>query len=173
MNKTDPVLEAIKDQKKRESLTRRMSSKVAITTSNQDCWLWTAQATCNGGYGAINAGRGPKLRAHRVAWALAGNDLPSGLVLCHKCDTPKCCNPNHMFLGTKKDNTQDMIRKNRNSKPPVSLGERHHKATIADKEIETIRASKDKLRVLAEAYGVSVKTIFRIRKGKTRCAPVI
>lgn len=168
----DMVLEALSCPKRRASLRRRLASKVRLSTTGA-CLEWTAKATCNGGYGGINAGRAfPRMRAHRVAWALAGEDLPAGKMVCHTCDNPKCCNPNHMFLGTYADNHADMRAKKRDSKPPTFWGEKHHMATIPDADIPGIRADARVKRLIAKQYGVSEMTIYRIQKGVTRCRPV-
>lgn len=166
----DAVLEAIANPVKRASLERRMAAKVA-RGSPEECWNWTARATCCGGYGAINAGRGPKLRAHRVAWALAGGTLPGGAVICHRCDNPKCCNPAHMFLGTQAENAADMREKGRGVSPPTHWGERHHKATIPDADIPKILADPRSHATVAKDYGVSMNTIWRIRRGQSRVNP--
>lgn len=78
-----------------------------------DCWEWLDHCT-KGGYGQFKLGH-KMLTAHRVSWNLTYGPIPEGLCCCHKCDNRKCINPNHMFLGTKKDNTQDMISKGRHS----------------------------------------------------------
>jgi hypothetical protein len=73
------------------------------------------------GYGILTLGpRGDRkmLRAHRVAWELNNGPIPEGVEICHRCDNPPCCNPDHLFAGTKADNMRDMSRKgrSRNSK---------------------------------------------------------
>lgn len=74
------------------------------------CLLWTGYTT-NWGYGVIY---GPKNElAHRWAWAREHGDIPPGMFVCHRCDTPACCNVDHLFLGTPQDNTDDMRKKGR------------------------------------------------------------
>lgn len=73
------------------------------------CWLWTGSA--NGPrkqYGTFNG-----QRAHRIAYSLWMADIPDGMFVCHHCDTPLCVRPDHLFLGTAQDNSDDMVRKGR------------------------------------------------------------
>lgn len=81
------------------------------------CWIWTASFFTNG-YGQFRHGSRTdgtrKLdHAHRMAYRLEVGQIPEGMLVCHKCDNKKCVNPDHLFLGTSKDNTQDMIKKGR------------------------------------------------------------
>jgi hypothetical protein len=80
------------------------------------CWLYTG-AMNEHGYGLVNV-KGKIYKAHRFAYLLLAGPIPDGLFLCHQCDTPACVRPDHMFVGTQKDNLQDMSRKGRGSKVP-------------------------------------------------------
>lgn len=75
------------------------------------CWLWHGPIVGRG-YGKIGA-FGQCWRAHRLTWRITHGDIPKGMVVCHSCDTPACCNPDHLFLGTFADNNHDMITKGR------------------------------------------------------------
>ena len=75
-----------------------------------DCWEWKGGKT--EGYGQLNY-HGVQSRAHRIAWELKNGEIPDGMYICHSCDNPSCCNPNHLFMGTAKDNTDDCISKDR------------------------------------------------------------
>lgn len=81
--------------------------------SEDQCWLWQAGVN-NRGYGQLNMS-GELLLAHRVSYSLKYGEIPKGLEVCHKCDNPTCCNPNHLFLGTHSDNMVDRLRKGRQS----------------------------------------------------------
>lgn len=82
---------------------------------NSGCWLWT-HALNTRGYGKIWVGTKPQI-ASRVAYQTYVGHVPEGLFVCHKCDTPACVNPAHLFVGTPKDNSRDMIRKGRGYSP--------------------------------------------------------
>lgn len=78
------------------------------------CWEWKAYRT-SAGYGAMSSKHGmPNILAHRFSWELVNGPISEGMCILHKCDNRLCVNPNHLFLGTKKDNTQDMLKKGRN-----------------------------------------------------------
>jgi len=88
---------------------KRFWDKVNKTDS---CWNWISYI--QGNYGKFWLNGGPKL-AHRVSWELYNDAIPKDMYICHKCDNTICVNPNHLFIGTPKDNTLDMIKKNRQS----------------------------------------------------------
>lgn len=85
---------------------------LSFTTKTTSCWLWNGNLDKDG-YGRIFvAGRG-KVRAHRIAFELYKHKIPKKLLVCHKCDNPRCVRPAHLWLGTHVDNMQDMISKGR------------------------------------------------------------
>lgn len=120
----------------------RLRANVDRSGGPDACWLWTAFVTPKG-YGCTRSG-GRNAPAHRVAYELAHGPIPDGLYVCHRCDVRACCNPAHLFLGTAKDNTQDMLRKGRQgakTKPDFAVrGTAHPLAKLDEDAVRSIRA---------------------------------
>lgn len=76
------------------------------------CWIWTGSFMYKC-YGEAYI-KGEKIRAHRLSWLIHNGEIPNGLFVCHKCDTPQCVNPDHLFLGAAKSNMLDCVSKGRN-----------------------------------------------------------
>lgn len=135
---------------------KRFWSKVDVRSATE-CWEWKASRTKKG-YGSFGFVNGTEY-AHRVSWILTFGDVPDGLFVCHRCDNRSCVNPNHLFLGTAKDNSEDMVNKGRsivNEKNPMS------KLKEDDvKQIRAILSSSDRPshREIAKMFGVSSATV--------------
>lgn len=141
----------------------------------EGCWLWQA-GKIQPGYGAMHF-QGRQQLAHRIAWQLEHQRvIPKGMHICHHCDNPPCVRPDHLFLGSAKDNMNDMHRKGRAGdrewwKRP---GRRHHFAKLTlEQAVEVRRLYKetDKTqRQIAEQFGVSQAAIWHILKGLSYAA---
>lgn len=115
----------------------------------------------------MTAGRGINLKSHRVAYLLAYGIFNEELDVCHHCDNPPCCNPLHLFVGTEKDNMQDAVSKGRARKPPVHFGEKHHNSRLSEEQVRQLLEDKRSYSVLALEYGISSKTVYRLKNSKT------
>lgn len=91
------------------------------------CWLWTGSRV-NDNYGCANIDY-KQLLAHRLSYELHHGPIPDGQKVCHSCDTPLCVNPSHLFLGTQKENLEDMTQKGRRKAVPGFLGRSHSEDT--------------------------------------------
>lgn len=126
-----------------------------------NCWIWTG-ATTRDGYGVLTIGRNTQRRAHRVAYELEHGPIGPGLVVCHRCDTPRCINPAHLFIGTPRDNTRDMLAKGRRNSR-TNLAHPATKVTHAQREeIRAARRSGETLSSIGNRYGVSFQVISAI-----------
>lgn len=129
------VLPSIPSVCKCHSLTMEARFWKYVRKTSQ-CWLWVGKSRTSYGYGVLGntgSGTGNKL-AHVVSWKIHNGDVPPGLKVLHNCpggDNPACVNPNHLWLGTSKDNTLDMMRKGRGL------------AVIPDAEVRYIRSQFD------------------------------
>ncbi len=100
---------------KRQPIRERFFSKVSLE-DERGCWLWLGP-TGRGDYGMFFAGGDRhNVLAHRWAYEQFVGEIPSGLLVLHHCDEPKCVNPQHLWLGTQADNVQDCIAKGRRAK---------------------------------------------------------
>ena len=101
---------------------------------------------------------------HRLIYKECFGEIPDGLVVRHKCDTPKCINPEHLELGTPLDNVRDRVKRGRSA-----VGERHSRAKLKENEVKQIRYMFDKGYYgthIAELYGISSGVAYGIRDKK-------
>lgn len=115
-------------------LAERFWEKVDKRGPNE-CWLWRG-AIGRHGYGNLGSGTGRTLRAHRFSYELAHGAIPNGLVICHRCDEPRCVNPTHLFAASQSSNLQDMANKGRSTR-----GERSPAAKLDGEAVLTIRTT--------------------------------
>lgn len=132
----------------------------------ETCWLWRA-ATFGGRYGAFGDGSGKTIGAHRYSYMLHKGPIPDGMYVCHTCDNPRCVNPDHLFLGTPRDNAEDRENKGRSIYP---RGDKHHLSKLTDAQVEEILLLKGvkPQSEIARMYGVDPSHISRILSGRKR-----
>lgn len=134
----------------------------SIPVPEAGCWIWAGTLN-NYGYGSIPLGRrGANVGAHRIAWSLKNGQIPRGMFICHKCDTPACVNPDHLFLGTHAENMEDMRNKRRFRK---AEGELNTRCKLRGDQVMEIFESSLKPKDLADIYGVSKATVYAIKNG--------
>jgi hypothetical protein len=135
-----------------------------------DCWKWEGPYN-NYGYGKLNfsiqAGKYQTIGAHRFSWEFYNGAIQKGLLVCHKCDTPPCVNPNHLFLGTDKDNKIDNMLKERHY-----FGSKHYNTILEEQDIrniitDTLNNKYDSITDICTLYNVSYETIRFILVGQT------
>ena len=138
----------------------RFWSKVDIKGPD-DCWLWLG-SKLKQGYGRFRI-KDHLVLAHRVAFELSCIKIPARMCVLHKCDTPSCVNPNHLFLGTQADNVHDCIQKGRFTR---AVGEKYKRSSLTEEDILKIRSLREEItiscRELAELYSVSKTAIEKI-----------
>lgn len=132
--------------------------------SANECWHWIGLKS-KYGYGkmCINS---KNLTAHRFMYEMINGDIPSNMFICHKCDNPACVNPNHLFLGNVRDNTVDMVQKNR---APNYKGNNNPRSKITDKIVLEIynkaKYSGISYNKLAREYKISASLVSEIMRG--------
>jgi HNH endonuclease len=150
------------------SYEESFKSKVAISPTG--CWIWMASLRPTG-YGQFRY-KGTTELAHRVAWLLFKGEIPKNrtayktMNVLHRCDTPRCVNPDHLFLGDQGDNISDAVSKGRWGKRGCQ-GESHGRARLTEEIVREILKSQDSAPILAARYRTSKGTIQHIRKRRT------
>lgn len=146
--------------------------------SDGDCWPWKGYRTPRG-YGTFAYAKAKVGKAHRIAYSLAKGLIPDGMLVCHSCDNPPCCNPAHLWIGSDADNNADRHSKGRTVSyghgMPVfrPIGEQHASAKLTLEDVQEIRSSPLSARPLAAQFGVTFSTICRVRRGETWGAALI
>lgn len=146
------------------------------------CWVWAGSKNPQTGYGQLSAwesGKRVVLTAHRVSFKAFNGAIPEGMCVLHTCDNPACFNPAHLFIGTVKDNSEDMVRKGRwyggdhathwtQLRPErIPVGTRHHASKLTDDDVRAIRSSDATLQAMSDTFKVSKAALSDIRLRKT------
>lgn len=131
-----------------------------FVSKTDDCWVWTGLLSTKG-YGMFSI-KGVYLIASRFSWSLHHGPILDDLHVLHKCDTPACVRPDHLFLGTHQDNMEDKVKKSRHY-----FGERHKAHKLTEFAVREIRDSKMSHSDLAKFWCVNQSVISRIRARKS------
>ena len=154
----------------------RFFAKISTEPTDKGCLLWLAST--GKGYGQVRIG-GRLFIATRIAYFLHYGVDPGEFHVCHKCDNPTCCGPECLYLGTQKDNMQDMMAKGRGNQPSGDKqgsrtkpecrprGENSWCAKLTEADIPVIRADPRTHRVIAAEYGVHYSVINCVKQRKT------
>lgn len=143
------------------------------------CWEWQGRKrpptkTSRMAYGLFNY-EGKQWTTHRLAYYLTHGPIPEGMCVCHSCDNPPCCNPAHLWLGTRADNNRDMMQKGRNAYTP-RYGEDIENHIFTEQKVRQYRQEYDELVAegvfnpvthLAIKYGYKVGTMHAVISGRT------
>lgn len=136
-----------------------------------ECWEWTGNRSVRG-YGQLRVD-GRTVRAHRLAYELTHGPIPPGLMICHSCDNPPCCNPAHLWAGTARDNNHDMVAKGRHrrradeSNAKFARGEKHGSAKLTATDVRQIRqrvSDGERQAKIAREFGVGKDLIWQIKE---------
>lgn len=130
-----------------------------------NCWLWEGAQTR--GYGQLTHDRRHHY-AHRFSWQITRGEIPEGMVVCHRCDTPLCVNPDHLFLATQLDNVRDCISKGRSRRRgiPGAANPAVKNASVDAERITSLFHLGLGVREIAPIVGVSKSTVSNVIRGK-------
>lgn len=136
--------------------------------SSSECWIWQGSILKSRGYGMVSW-NGKQKYAHRIALSLTDGDWDSRMVVCHTCDNPPCCNPNHLWRGTQLANMRDKTTKGRNvvAGNAGRQGQTNGNSKLTKEQVLAIRQSTAPQKALMAEYGLSRVHIFRIKKFRT------
>lgn len=164
MIKIRAAIEYVKAHSPNIPFKNRLESKFVRGVRNE-CWNWRGAVNPNGyGYLMVNI---KAILASRLMWFFERGEIPGGMCICHKCDNRLCVNPNHLFLGTKKDNAQDAEKKGRLYH---ARGSKHGNSKLTEKDVIKIRQMHKggrSIKGIARDYKMSDATIGSAIKRET------
>lgn len=165
-----PLMSAVHPINNTPEVLKRKLSKTNIKISDSGCWEWQGKIS-RWGYGRIQV-KGREIQTHRAAYEVFKGPIGKLFVL-HRCDNRRCVNPDHLFLGTQKDNLVDASLKGRMLGNRKGNGALNNRAKLSLSQVDEIRrrysrrSANNNLTNLAAEFGVSFSAIGRIVKGET------
>lgn len=129
------------------------------------CIIWM-RSTTRAGYGRVSGADGKQVLAHRLSYKMKFGEIPAGKMVCHRCDTPSCVNPDHLFLGTAAQNMADMVRKKRSASGTRNAGSKFNGRDVT--QIKAMLAGCNMTQQqIANKFNVHQTTISKIKLGLT------
>lgn len=152
-----------------EDYHRRLLDRVRLkldpkgTRRRSSCWHWPGQRNKQG-YGLLwsRDAPGKKVLAHRLAYEAFLGPLPPNACVLHTCDTPSCCNPSHLYSGSRTENARDRVQRGR-----TVMGEQHGASFLTDNDVRELRRRYEKgepLASIARGMGLSYRHAWKIAK---------
>lgn len=149
--------------------TQEFLNSIDRSLGENGCWLWRKGKTSKG-YGSVAVKGYRSNLAHRIAWAIAFGEIPpSSICICHHCDDPACCNPEHLFPGDRSLNNKDKTAKGRNVSPGI-FGSKNPMAKLTEEKVIQIKAKyrtgRFTYQSLADRFRVSPALVGLVITGK-------
>lgn len=133
---------------------------IQYVVDDNGCHICTSHAPCQDGYPMFNQEKGTRY-IYKYIYMVHHGEIPEGLLVRHKCDNRMCINPEHLELGTVKDNSMDMVVRGRSLK-----GSKNASSRLTEEQVRRIKQDTNSTTAaLARQYGVGESTIRRIRQG--------
>lgn len=147
-----------------KTILERFEAKIDKTSNTTGCWLWAASK--KGFYGQFSY-KSKNLYAHRVSYEIYKGPIPEGLCVCHSCDNSQCCNPDHLWLGTAKDNAVDRDAKGRFDSG--FMCGKHYNQRLSIEEVLCIRrhiAQGLNYQMIMKMFGICSMTYYLIKNNR-------
>ena len=134
--------------------------EIEVYKNYKGCWMISSHKRDHGGYARFERNN-KRWMIHRWIYNKYKGTIPDNLCVCHICDQPGCINPDHLFLGTHKDNMKDKINKNRSNH---ANGERINSSKLNVKNVKEIRVSTDSIKDISYKYGITTVHVRDIKR---------